>query len=93
MKEQIEEMERVMAESTNPKHTPTFTNTIELKHKALTDCPPTRRCLVCECKENQDAVFVDANKAWLCDNCRTVLLEIVESKSTGMRANRLRERK
>ena len=88
MKEQIEEMERVMAESTNQKYTPNFTNTIELKHKALTYCSPSRGCLVCECKENQDAVFVDASKAWLCDNCRNVLLEIVESKSTGKRAKR-----
>ena len=50
--------------------------------------PPTRQCLVCDCLENPEACLVDTGKAWLCDSCREILLEIVESKSTGRRANR-----
>lgn len=50
--------------------------------------PPTSQCLVCGCLENPEAGLVDTGKAWLCAGCREVLLEIVESKRTGRRANR-----
>lgn len=36
----------------------------------------TRQCLVCECKENPNAVVVDTSKAWLCDECRSAMLKV-----------------
>ena len=39
---------------------------------------PTRRCLVCQCKENPNSVVVYEGAAWLCDKCRAALLNVVE---------------
>ena len=33
----------------------------------------TRECLVCECKEDTDARYIDINKPWLCPRCKAVL--------------------
>ena len=44
--------------------------------------PPTSQCFVCDRLENPEAGFIDTGKIWICDRCREVLREIVESKST-----------
>jgi hypothetical protein len=43
--------------------------------------PPTRACLVCECKENSKSNLVFADKAWLCDKCRAALIKVVENNN------------
>jgi hypothetical protein len=43
--------------------------------------PPTRRCLICECRENPKAEIVDAGKAWLCERCKEALIKVVEKES------------
>lgn len=39
---------------------------------------PTRRCLVCECKEDPGALTVYNDKAWLCPECKAALQTLVE---------------
>lgn len=39
--------------------------------------PPTRRCLICEKLENQNADVVDLGKVWLCDRCKSKLRELI----------------
>ena len=39
---------------------------------------PTKACLVCGCFENPLAKVAYSDKAWLCDRCRSALLNVVE---------------
>lgn len=47
--------------------------------KGFQCAPPTRQCLVCECKEDPNRNLVDTGKAWLCNDCRTALKRFVRS--------------
>ena len=43
-------------------------------YKLLTGAP-TRQCLICKCKEQPRALFVDFGEIWLCDDCKPKMSE------------------
>jgi hypothetical protein len=43
--------------------------------------PPTRKCLICDIRENPKAEIVDVGKAWLCERCKEALIKVVEKES------------
>ena len=38
---------------------------------------PTRRCIICDVKENPDAKYVDLGKAWMCKTCKRKLRGLI----------------
>lgn len=42
--------------------------------------PPSKICLICNCKEFPKATILRTDFAWLCNRCRNALLKVVESE-------------
>ena len=42
------------------------------------DLPPTRQCLVCDKKENEEAVYINGF-AWLCPECKKKIRKLMEA--------------
>ena len=42
--------------------------------------PPTRQCLICEALENPNADFVNTFSAWICQECKNRLKQMLYPK-------------
>ena len=43
----------------------------------------TRACLICEKREDPDAVYCNTSKAWLCPDCKKKLQKLIKVNKEG----------